>query len=954
MAFPPSSPLDFVEEDYIGFYNRAGDAPGANFWVNQLNTSNTTLGVAVGFAVSSESTAIYPYLAAPNVLDPTTYITQIYTNVLGRAPDAPGLAFWLNELARLNTLYTGPNNTVVNLPAGTKLPNGSVDPKVVAAAELLTEMLQSVNMQSGTADALLMANRITVAEDYTIRTGNNNVNYSQASSHAVILATNGTPASVTTAEAITTAYIAGGGTGATFTLTTAVDAPGTGAFATSNLTGNNNQIFGTVGGVAPTYTPGDQIIGTAGSIGNVLSIADGAAGGITNISAVAATVSNVSIVSVTSGEGVAINTTAGFTGLTTLNVTSAATAGNADQITAAATTNVTVNDTATRATNAGTLTVNGGLAVTVTETNNDTGGGATLAPISIGATTAAAGQITVTNTDTLTGGSTSASITAKGAAGVTVNNTINEGSGAGVGTIAVTGGAAPIAVTETVNFTAGSFGTGTPGQITTNGGTTVTVTEAVSQAQTITGAGNQDFISEGSVVVNGGAATTTVTVAQANVAAGSGAVAASAGTAFVGAVAAVAAAPGVTGVTAVPGVAFVAPVSAVVGTATVSSDGAVTITDATNTSTATSTITTVSLSGFGAGSSIAGAALTSLSLAGTGGQLNINNGAAGAATNTTLALALNGLSNSAAATNVIDNNNEITTLNITTGAASSKLDGFVDSGLKAVTIAGSSTVTLGGNFNFAADAALKTIAVSGAAGLTSANLFGFGANLALTTTSSGVITATLDDTTQTFVGSTGRDIISLAGDATKAITGGTATNNEVILTSAAATYTAAKFGTNVTGFTTLGVNDGGAGGTYDMHNIFKAYTAIDLQSNDNASFTGVTAGTTLAIDGTAGAVSYSLFTPSGTSTVSTTLGLATANNSVTVTNLTLTDSNADGVATVNLAANAKSATSGVVDQIVTLADPSLTTLNLSGNGAFTIGNVVLGNPTRTLQLACLR
>ena len=96
MAFPPSSPLDFVEEDYIGFYNRAGDAPGANFWVNQLNISNTTLGVAVGFAVSSESTAIYPYLAAPNVLDPTTYITQIYTNVLGRAPDAPGLAFWWN------------------------------------------------------------------------------------------------------------------------------------------------------------------------------------------------------------------------------------------------------------------------------------------------------------------------------------------------------------------------------------------------------------------------------------------------------------------------------------------------------------------------------------------------------------------------------------------------------------------------------------------------------------------------------------------------------------------------------------------------------------------------------------------------------------------------------------------------------------------------------------------
>ena len=312
---------------------------------------------------------------------------------------------------------------------------------------------------------MLMANRIAVAEDYTTRTGNNNVNYSQASSHAVILATNGTPASVTTAEAITTAYIAGGGTGATFTLTTAVDAPGTGAFATSNLTGNNNQIFGTVGGAAPTYTPGDQIIGTAGSIGNVLSIADGAAGGITNISAVAATVSNVSIVSVTSGEGVAINTTAGFTGLTTLNVTSAATAGNADQITVAATTNVTVNDTATMATNAGTLTVNGGLAVTVNESNSDGGNAIAMGGISIGATTAAAGQVTVTNTDTITGASAAGPITVVGAAGVTVNSTYNIGKGSSAGAITVTAGSAPVVVNETSNFTAGSLALSPPRSI---------------------------------------------------------------------------------------------------------------------------------------------------------------------------------------------------------------------------------------------------------------------------------------------------------------------------------------------------------------------------------------------------------------------------------------------------------------------------------------------------------
>ena len=368
---------------------------------------------------------------------------------------------------------------------------------------------------------------------------------------------------------------------------------------------------------------------------------------------------------------------------------------------------------------------------------------------------------------------------------------------------------------------------------------------------------------------------------------------------------------------------------------------------------AKNTITTVSLSGYGHGSLITSQALTNLTLAGTGGTLAITNGAA-SPTNTTLALTLNGLSDPAgngSDDTVTDTNHEVTTLNITAGASASKLDGFVDSSLKAVTIAGSSVVTLGGNFNSGNDAGLKTIAVSGAAGLTSTQLAGFGANLALTTTSSGTITAALDDTTQTFVGSTGRDIISLAGDATKAITGGSATNNEVILTSGSGTYTAAKFGTNVTGFTTLGINDGGAGGTYDMQNIFKGYTALDIISTgDSATFTGVTAGTTLAIDNGAANVSYSLFTPSNTSTVSVALNTTASNTAVSIGGtLTLTDSNADGVATANIISNAKSATGaagvGIQNLIGTLADTSLSTLSISGNAGLIIGNtVILGQP----------
>jgi S-layer protein len=947
MAFPPSSPLDFVEEDYIGFYNRAGDAPGANFWVNQLNTNNTALGVAVGFAVSSESTAIYPYLASPQVLDPTTYITQIYTNVLGRAPDAPGLAFWQAELTRLNTLYTGPNNTVINLPAGTKLPNANVDPKVVAAAELLTEMLQSVNMQSGTADAMLMANRVTVAEDYTTRTGNAGVTYSQASSHAVILATTSDPTTVATAEAITTNYITNG-TNAVFTLTTAVDAPGTGAFATASITGNNNAIFGTVGGAAATYTPGDQIIGVVGSVNNVLNLTDGNSGGNTNITGVAATVSNISNLVVNSGEAVTVNTvtsTAGFTGLTSLTVTSATPNGAAaDNITAAATTNITVTDNATKSFTSGTnfLTVNGGNVVTVTETNTDNGVSATMAGISIGATTAAAGAVSVTDTATLTGNSNSGSITVKGAAGVTVNRTVNAGASSTQGAITVTAGAAAIVINDTENntsLTGATISAGLVNNITTNGGSTVAVTQAVSTTQSATVVSN---IVESQVLVNGGAATTTVTLTQAAQATGALAVAAVAAVTGVNPVAAVAAGPGVTGVAAVAGVnggTTVPAAAATAGSATVF-DALITINDlnkATAT-TASNTITSVTLNNFAAGAIINDNALTSLSLSGTGSIVQLTNAAVGAGlTNTTLALSTTGTS---AGTQLSDVNNEITTITETNSGSSSLA--ITDTALKALNVSGSGVLSLTGLSN---PATLTTLTVAGTAGL-KGDISATGVT-AFAPTSSGAFTLTMNDTTQSFTGSTGMDIISLAGDATKAITGGSGTTDEVVLTSATAAYTAGKFGTNVTGFEILGVADGNsATNTYDMHNIFKGYTGLDLQaSNDTTTFTGVTAGTTLGIDANEAAVSYVLFTPSNTSTVSVSLGLASNAGNINVGTLTLTDSNADGVATANIISNAKSATSGVFNSISTFADPSLSALSISGNGALGIGNtIVLGQP----------
>ena len=124
-TFPPANNTDFVTELYIGYYNRAPDPAGMNFWLNALAAGATLTQVANSFANSSESTAIYPFLSVPNLVNASTFVTQVYNNILNRAPDAAGLTFWTNTLT-----------------------SGSVTP-----GSFILTLEASVNMQTGTADA---------------------------------------------------------------------------------------------------------------------------------------------------------------------------------------------------------------------------------------------------------------------------------------------------------------------------------------------------------------------------------------------------------------------------------------------------------------------------------------------------------------------------------------------------------------------------------------------------------------------------------------------------------------------------------------------------------------------------------------------------------------------------------------------------------------------------------
>jgi len=679
---------------------------------------------------------------------------------------------------------------------------------------------------------------------------------------------------------------------ASFNLTTGIDT------GPSFIGGAGNDTFNaaSVAGLG-AFNALDKIDGGAGN--NTLNVIDANA---INLGTGTVFVKNIQTANVTAASTVTLDTTS-WTGLTSLTIGASS---GADDIVAASTTAVSVVDTLADLIDG--VSVSGGSTQTVSAVGKVTLDSAT-------------GAISLTETGD---GQLNGAIVINDGTTVTLVSKHNTG-----GTITIGGNSAPsgaVSVTSSVDAAA------TGGLITVNGGTTVNVT------QTATNAAGTNVLAESAVIVNGGASTTSVTVTQAAVAAGATAVT---GVKGVAGVAAVVAAPGTQPVTAVTAVNAVSAVTAAAG---ITADGAVTITDSHYNTTTANTISSITLANYGAGSVINDNALTKLSLSGTAGTLtitNATNGAAGAPTaNATLALTVNGLSGT---NTVTDTNNEITTLNVTATGANSTLAAFADTALTTLNVAGDKTLKLS-----AINGSLTSIVVSGAAGFndgstTAANGFAArGAAATLVTTSSGAITAAIDATTQTFVGSTGKDTIRISAltDATKVVTGGSGTTDELILEGGAYALTAAT-GAKVTGFETLGVA-ANVTGTIDMSNLAPGITGLHIIGNSTIAFTKVAANTSLTLDVASSSVTYGVANATGAAdTVTVNLGGSTSDQ-VNFGTIVLKDANAVGIGTVNLVSNGVDVTAG--DSIanfntVVLTDNGLSVLNVSGTQGLAITTI---------------
>jgi hypothetical protein len=97
MAFTPANNLEAVEALYIGYFGRAGEPGGVQYWVDQMEAGRTFAQVAAAFSVQQEAKDTHPFLANPDLVSPEAFVTSLYENLLERAPDEDGFDYWVAQ-----------------------------------------------------------------------------------------------------------------------------------------------------------------------------------------------------------------------------------------------------------------------------------------------------------------------------------------------------------------------------------------------------------------------------------------------------------------------------------------------------------------------------------------------------------------------------------------------------------------------------------------------------------------------------------------------------------------------------------------------------------------------------------------------------------------------------------------------------------------------------------------
>ena len=419
-----STYFDQIQQLYIAYFGRPADPVGLAYWAANVDAANGNVAqVIAGFSASTESGVLYAGATTAQK------ISSIYLALFNRNPEPAGLAYWVAQ----------------------------IDSGTVSQAQAAYQIQSS----AGPGDAASVANKLAAAKAFTAQLDTSAElagyvgNTAASNGRAFLNGVDATPASLaiaTSPTGLTTSVATATNTtttppvtpttpasGQTFTLTAGVD----------NFTGtsSNDTFTSTVEG---GFGSGDVINGGAGI--DTLTVSSTSA-----ISSVGLKVTNVESASFTSSSSVILDTSS-WTGLTSLSSLTAQSSKSPTAILAGTGTAVT----ATALINgANTMVINGGSTVSVIAS------GSTAGSITVGATLAPTGTVTISNSSSAAGNM--GTISVKGGTVVKVAQLTGNAvaTTTKLGSVTVTGTAAT--TTVEVNNTALATASGTAAGVATSG-----------------------------------------------------------------------------------------------------------------------------------------------------------------------------------------------------------------------------------------------------------------------------------------------------------------------------------------------------------------------------------------------------------------------------------------------------------------------------------------------------
>lgn len=178
VARAPNQITDVITKLYVGYYDRAPDPVGGTYWTSELARGMPITDIANSFAVQTESTSLYTFLANPNASNAAavrTFVDAVYANLFERAPDGPGADYWTSAIQGGRTKV---GNAILDIISGARL-----------------------------NDLATIVNKVDVGNYYDGQIYDNAKQFTLASARSVLANVNASPASVSAGRAAVDAYV---------------------------------------------------------------------------------------------------------------------------------------------------------------------------------------------------------------------------------------------------------------------------------------------------------------------------------------------------------------------------------------------------------------------------------------------------------------------------------------------------------------------------------------------------------------------------------------------------------------------------------------------------------------------------------------------------------------------------------------------------------------------------